>query len=40
MRKKINVQYIVKKDFQNNVKWRRCTYPKWEVVLGAPEPCA
>ena len=30
-------------DFQNNVKWTRCKYSKWEVVLGAPDrvniPC-
>ena len=38
MRSKINVQ-----DFPNNVKWTRCKYPKWEVVLYAQDsvniPC-
>ena len=30
-------------DFPNNSKWTRCKYPKWEVVLCAPDrvniPC-
>ena len=41
MRLKINV--ISQEDFPNYEKWTRCEYPKWEVVLGAPDnaniPC-
>ena len=40
MRSKINVLY---EDSPDNVKWTRCKYPKWEVVLGDPDrvnrPC-
>ena len=24
-------------DSPNNVKWTRCSYPEWEVVIGAPD---
>ena len=31
-----NQRAVAMKTPQNNVKWTRCKYPKWEVVLGVP----